>query len=71
VTENPSSDLHIGGSVIETELLPAHKVGSRVVMYGRNVETYGGKIWAENRSEGGAAFLFTIPLSAEGPAQTA
>jgi signal transduction histidine kinase len=27
------------------------------------VETYGGKIWAENRADGGAAFHFTIPLS--------
>ena len=27
------------------------------------VETYGGKIWAENRSEGGAAFRFTMPLA--------
>ena len=28
------------------------------------VESYGGKIWAENCAEGGAAFHFTIPLSA-------
>ena len=27
------------------------------------VETYGGKIWAENRSDGGAVFRFTLPLS--------
>ena len=27
------------------------------------VETYGGKIWAENRSGGGAMFRFTLPLS--------
>jgi signal transduction histidine kinase len=27
------------------------------------VETYGGKIWAENRLEGGAIFRFTVPLS--------
>jgi signal transduction histidine kinase len=27
------------------------------------VETYGGKIWAENRPGGGAAFRFTLPLA--------
>src|SRR5262249_5245985 len=27
------------------------------------VETHGGKIWAENRSGGGAVFCFTMPLS--------
>ena len=29
------------------------------------VETYGGTIWAENCAQGGAAFHFTIPLSAD------
>ena len=33
------------------------------------VDTYGGKIWAENSAEGGAAFHFTIPLSSDMPAQ--
>ena len=27
------------------------------------IETFGGKIWAESRSEGGAVFRFTLPLS--------
>jgi len=27
------------------------------------VETYGGRIWAENRAEGGAVFHFTLPLA--------
>jgi signal transduction histidine kinase len=27
------------------------------------VETYGGKIWAENRPRGGAMLRFTLPLS--------
>ena len=27
------------------------------------IETYGGKIWAENRPRGGAKFCFTVPLS--------
>ena len=26
------------------------------------VETYGGKIWAENKAECGAVFRFTLPL---------
>ena len=32
------------------------------------VETYGGRIWAENLPGGGAAFRFTLPLSAGAPA---
>ncbi len=32
------------------------------------VEAHGGRIWAENRSGGGALFRFTIPLSEEQPA---
>jgi signal transduction histidine kinase len=27
------------------------------------VESYGGKIWAENRIGGGAVFRFTLPLA--------
>jgi signal transduction histidine kinase len=27
------------------------------------IEAYGGKIWAENRTEGGAVFRFTLPLA--------
>jgi signal transduction histidine kinase len=32
------------------------------------VESYGGKIWAENRSGGGAVFRFTLPLAGPHPA---
>jgi signal transduction histidine kinase len=32
------------------------------------VEVYGGRIWAENRSEGGAVFHFTLPLAQLPPA---
>ncbi|HEX7262080.1 MAG TPA: ATP-binding protein, partial [Luteolibacter sp.] len=31
------------------------------------VETYGGKIWAENCAKGGADFHFTIPLRTNHP----
>jgi signal transduction histidine kinase len=27
------------------------------------IETYGGRIWAENRAEGGAMLRFTLPLA--------
>jgi signal transduction histidine kinase len=33
------------------------------------IDTYGGKIWAENCAQGGASFHFTIPLSTDRPAQ--
>jgi signal transduction histidine kinase len=29
------------------------------------VESYGGRIWVENCAEGGAAFHFIVPLSAD------
>jgi signal transduction histidine kinase len=32
------------------------------------VETYGGRIWAENRSGRGAVFRFTVPLAEPRPA---
>ena len=32
------------------------------------VETYGGRIWAENRTDGGAVFQFTLPLAETHPA---
>jgi signal transduction histidine kinase len=32
------------------------------------VETYGGRIWAENRTDGGAVFRFTLPLAETRPA---
>src|SRR5262249_30678571 len=31
------------------------------------IEAYGGKIWAENRTEGGAIFRFTLPLAGARP----
>jgi len=33
------------------------------------VEAHGGRIWAENRSEGGARFIFALPLSAQEPTE--
>lgn len=32
------------------------------------VEAQGGRVWAENRPEGGAVFRFTIPLEGHPPA---
>jgi signal transduction histidine kinase len=31
------------------------------------VEAHGGRIWAENAPEGGARFVFALPLSAREP----
>ncbi|MCY1303539.1 Sensor protein FixL [compost metagenome] len=30
------------------------------------IETYGGKIWADNRADGGAVFRFVLPLAQHG-----
>jgi signal transduction histidine kinase len=40
-----------------------HGTGLGLTIARTIVETYGGKIWAENRSRGGAAFHFTFPLA--------
>jgi signal transduction histidine kinase len=41
----------------------AHGTGLGLSIARTIIETYGGKIWAENLSHGGAAFRFTLPLS--------
>ena len=33
------------------------------------IEAHGGRLWAENRSEGGAAFRFTVPIADESAAE--
>jgi len=32
------------------------------------VTAHGGRIWAQNRAEGGASFKFTLPIEGEAPA---
>jgi K+-sensing histidine kinase KdpD len=49
----------------------AHGSGLGLSIARTIVDTYGGKIRAENRPEGGAAFHFTIPLSANRLVQVA
>jgi two-component system, LuxR family, sensor kinase FixL len=30
------------------------------------IEAHNGRLWAENRPEGGASFRFTLPIASEG-----
>ncbi len=44
-------------------LLTSHRgLGLGLALCKKIIEAHGGKIWAENVSEGGAAFTFTLPL---------
>jgi signal transduction histidine kinase len=45
----------------------AHGTGLGLSIARMIVETYGGRIWAENRNPGGAVFRFTLPLAAPHP----
>jgi signal transduction histidine kinase len=40
-----------------------HGIGLGLSIVRTIVETYGGKIWAENRAGGGAVLRFTLPLA--------
>src|SRR5262249_28923387 len=48
-----------------------HGVGLGLAVARAIVEAHGGRIWAENRPGGGAAFRFTLPLGEEPPSLTA
>jgi two-component system sensor histidine kinase KdpD len=44
-----------------------HGVGLGLAVARAIVEAHGGRIWAENREGGGAAFRFTLPIGGEPP----
>jgi signal transduction histidine kinase len=44
---------------------PADRVGLRLSISRSVIEAYGGRLWAEASADGGAAFHFTLPMTAE------
>ena len=44
-----------------------HGVGLGLAVARAIVEAHGGRIWAENRTDGGAVFRFTLPIEGEPP----
>jgi signal transduction histidine kinase len=54
---------HKLGEIFETfYTTKKHGTGLGLSIARTIVETYGGKMWAESRIEGGAVFRFTLPL---------
>ncbi|MBZ5590292.1 MAG: sensor histidine kinase KdpD [Acidobacteriia bacterium] len=64
----PGEESRIFEKFVRGETAPSRRgIGLGLAVARSIVEAHGGRIWAENRPDGGAAFRFTLPLKGEPP----
>jgi two-component system sensor histidine kinase KdpD len=63
----PGDEEHVFDKFYRAQPANVRGVGLGLTICRGIVQAHGGRIWAENRPEGGAVFRFTLPLEGEPP----